>query len=51
MSSGILAWGVQGNILNSLKINDKISHCCPITPLIADPVWKLVLALLDDRKL
>lgn len=30
MSSGILALGVQGNILNSLKINYKIHHCCPI---------------------
>lgn len=36
MSSGILALGVQGNILNSLKINDKISICCPITLYFAN---------------
>ena len=40
MSSGVLSLGVQGNILNSLMINYKISHCCPISlsPLIADPM-------------
>lgn len=51
MPSGILASGVQSIILNSLKINHKISYCCLITLYSTNSRPELVRALLDEGKL